>query len=229
MVGEIQVYDSRPLSGSVKGILILFPDGFGLASHNQLLADMFAERGWTTIIPDYFEGDAVPISVLERDQSRPLDEQFDLKLWLSRHPHESVERHAKDLYEHVHSSNDNLGIAVAGYCFGGKYALRASSWPGVHVALAFHPSFVERDDIAGAPVEPGCRTFVGLAENDEMVPKTLGADISCWAAEASRTITQRVFPHVGHGFAARPAATAKTEMEQFREAFEFACAALEGS
>jgi dienelactone hydrolase len=56
MVGEIQVYDSRPLSGSVKGILILFPDGFGLASHNQLLADMFAERGWTTIIPDYFEG-----------------------------------------------------------------------------------------------------------------------------------------------------------------------------
>ncbi|KAJ4318830.1 hypothetical protein N0V84_006643 [Fusarium piperis] len=228
VLGQIQVYESRPLDGAVtKGTLILLPDGFGLASHNLLLADMFAKRGWATLIPDYFEGDAAPIALLQRDRSKPLEQHFDMGAWLDRHPHESVERHVKTLYEDVRSQ-DQQPIAVVGYCFGGKHALRASSWPGIRVALAFHPSFVQRDDVGSEAPGLGCRTFAGLAENDEMVPKTLGADLGRWATEESREITQRVFPGVGHGFAARPASKVETEMVQFREAFEFACAALEG-
>jgi dienelactone hydrolase len=37
-------------------VLLLLPDGFGLARHNLILADRFAEHGWPTILPDYFEG-----------------------------------------------------------------------------------------------------------------------------------------------------------------------------
>ncbi|KAH7011036.1 Alpha/Beta hydrolase protein [Ilyonectria destructans] len=236
VLGQIQVYESRPPGDIIKGTLIMLPDGFGLASHNLLLADMFAQRGWVTLVPDYFQGDAVPISLLQRDRSKPLDEVFDMRSWLERHLHESVERHVRFLYEHVRNSDaiDELGpmgerpIAIVGYCFGGKHALRASSWPGIHVAAAFHPSFVQRDDVGNEAVGGGCRTFVGLAENDEMVPETLGDDLNRWAAEKSRKITQRVFPGVGHGFAARPASKVETEMVQFRDAFEFACTALEG-
>jgi dienelactone hydrolase len=54
---DINVYESRPPNGLAKGTLIMLPDGFGLAQHNLRLADMFAERGWTTLVPDYFEGE----------------------------------------------------------------------------------------------------------------------------------------------------------------------------
>jgi hypothetical protein len=42
--------------GSSRGLLLFFPDGFGLATHNLILADLFASRGWCTMVVDYFEG-----------------------------------------------------------------------------------------------------------------------------------------------------------------------------
>jgi hypothetical protein len=41
---------------SLRGLLLFFPDGFGLATHNMILADLFASRGWCTMVVDYFEG-----------------------------------------------------------------------------------------------------------------------------------------------------------------------------
>ena len=38
-------------------LLLLLPDGFGLAPHNVILADNFAKQGWEVIAPDYFEGE----------------------------------------------------------------------------------------------------------------------------------------------------------------------------
>jgi hypothetical protein len=38
------------------GLLLLLPDGFGLATHNLILADLFASRGWCTMVVDYFKG-----------------------------------------------------------------------------------------------------------------------------------------------------------------------------
>lgn len=40
----------------VRGTLLLLPDGFGLARHNLMLADAFAQTGWRVIVPDLFEG-----------------------------------------------------------------------------------------------------------------------------------------------------------------------------
>ena len=39
-----------------RGLLLLLPDGFGLAKHNFILADSFAQKGWEVVVPDYFEG-----------------------------------------------------------------------------------------------------------------------------------------------------------------------------
>jgi hypothetical protein len=38
------------------GLLLFLPDGFGLATHNLILADLFASRGWFTMVVDYFKG-----------------------------------------------------------------------------------------------------------------------------------------------------------------------------
>jgi dienelactone hydrolase len=48
-------------------LLVLLPDGFGLAKHNLILADEFAKEGYRVVIPDYFEGQSLV------SQTPPLD------------------------------------------------------------------------------------------------------------------------------------------------------------
>jgi dienelactone hydrolase len=57
-IGRLQTYVNA-CQGSTnpsRGLLLLLPDGFGLAKHNLILADNFAKEGWHVIVPDYFEG-----------------------------------------------------------------------------------------------------------------------------------------------------------------------------
>jgi len=59
-IGGLNVYESNPSSNSAatspRRVLLILPDGFGLAKHNFVLADAFAAKGWRAIIPDYYEG-----------------------------------------------------------------------------------------------------------------------------------------------------------------------------
>ena len=63
-IGRIEVYESNPppepTTPSPASVLLLLPDGFGLAKHNFLLADALAAKGWRAIIPDYYEGVQYP-------------------------------------------------------------------------------------------------------------------------------------------------------------------------
>jgi hypothetical protein len=52
---ELEWISDATISSS-RGLLLFFPDGFGLATHNLILADLFASRGWCTMVVDYFEG-----------------------------------------------------------------------------------------------------------------------------------------------------------------------------
>jgi hypothetical protein len=47
---------TNAIISSSRGLLLFLPDGFGLATHNLILADLFASRGWCTMVVDYFEG-----------------------------------------------------------------------------------------------------------------------------------------------------------------------------
>jgi dienelactone hydrolase len=58
------VYETPvPVAKSKKGLMLLLPDGFGLATHNLVLADSFAQEGWHIVVPDYFEGQHEKISL----------------------------------------------------------------------------------------------------------------------------------------------------------------------
>jgi hypothetical protein len=52
---ELEWISDATISSS-RGLLLFYPDGFGLATHNLILADLFASRGWCTMVVDYFEG-----------------------------------------------------------------------------------------------------------------------------------------------------------------------------
>lgn len=238
-LGNIQVYSTKPpTSTPCKGRLLLLPDGFGLARHNFILADRFAKAGWHAMVPDYFEGDALPIQMLRRDQSLSIDDQpgwseadkqtlrdLDFPVWLKRHNAARVTQLLTDLVAEL--ERESSPIVGVGYCFGGKYVLRLAKLLAgnqLKAAAAFHPSFVEAEDMAGvrAPL------YVGLAEKDTMVPASLPDDLQTWWAAAASSnmpaadtqFTMEIYPGVGHGFAARPDTKDEVIREQYERAFQ---------
>ncbi|KIW12696.1 hypothetical protein PV08_09974 [Exophiala spinifera] len=230
-IGAIRVYSSNPpVVVPSRGLLLLLPDGFGLARHNFILADRFASQGWRVIVPDYFEGDPLPIQMLRRDHTVSIDEQLwpesdkqklrdlDFPAWLQRHNHARVSSLLEDLVEGLQKRSEAGVIVGVGYCFGGKHVLRLAK-SSLQAAAAFHPSFVEVGDIADiqAPL------YVGLAEKDNMVPASLAQDLQAWTATKmgpNVPFTMEIYPGVGHGFAARPDTKDENIRTQYEKAFQ---------
>ncbi|KAJ4152120.1 hypothetical protein NW765_017629 [Fusarium oxysporum] len=212
-MGPVDVYTSKPgQNGRSDHVLLLLPDGYGPATHNIILADLYAAAGYQTIMPDYFEGDALPIQTLK---TRATPEQ--IEEWRTRHPHDRVEELLDGLVASIRSAEPTIQILAVGYCFGGKHAFRMAK-KHVTAAASFHPSFVVEDDIKDirAPV------FIGLAEEDDMVPETLAQDLETWTTRENVQAGFGSYPGVGHGFAARPATQDPVIREQYQRAFDAA-------
>ncbi|OAP56478.1 hypothetical protein AYL99_09657 [Fonsecaea erecta] len=231
-IGGVSSYisESQPDSYASKGILLLLPDGFGLAKHNLILADNFAKEGWRVIIPDYFESDPLPIQFLKQDPSLSINEQpwpeeekqilrdLDFPAWLRRHNHTKVSSLLEGLTSRISSQHPDTAIVGVGYCFGGKHVLRLSK-NVLKAAACFHPSFVEAEDMNGirAPL------YIGLAEKDDMVPASLPEDLRRWARSGMKPgvpFKMESFPHMGHGFAARPDTEDASVRAQYQRAFQ---------
>jgi dienelactone hydrolase len=65
----------------------------------------------------------------------------------------------------------------------------------------------------------GVPVYAGLAENDQMVPKSLPRELKDWAAKYHVDLTLDTYPEVKHGFAARPEAKDPKDKEQYEQAF----------
>ncbi|KAM6480857.1 hypothetical protein HDV62DRAFT_398752 [Trichoderma sp. SZMC 28011] len=64
MDGGINAYLATPSEENAhKSVGVLFiPEVIGIDANSQLLADGFAAKGYTTLIPDVFNGDAIPLN-----------------------------------------------------------------------------------------------------------------------------------------------------------------------
>lgn len=173
-------------------------------------------------------GDPVPIELLRRNPAISIAEEpwpeeakqrlmnFDIDAWQMKHGHEHVSSLLEELIAELGRQYGNASLVGVGYCFGGKHVLRLAKH-ALKAAASFHPSFVQADDLAGiqAPV------YIGLAENDKMVPASLPTDLQRWADAGIRGDTHFMieeYPGMGHGFAARP----DTESESIRKQYEIA-------
>jgi dienelactone hydrolase len=121
--GTIDAYLATPPADKARdgqGILFL-PDVIGIWQNSKLLADNFAAQGYTVLIPDIFNGDA-----LKLNRSGP----FDLLKWIAEgstgdNPHTPA---AVDpiVLKSIKALRD-LGvtkIGAVGYCFGAKVSKR---------------------------------------------------------------------------------------------------------
>ncbi|THC87354.1 hypothetical protein EYZ11_013201 [Aspergillus tanneri] len=140
-----------------QGMIIIYSDIFGLAlPNNKLIADAYARSGeWLVYMPDFFKGDPVMLKfadvVIPVDAAKQSSFGFytgllasaqSLMMWMMRHKEGLTNK-----------------VCIAGFCWGGKYAIRTGlennmiemydkKIPLVDAVVALHPSnLVFPDDV----------------------------------------------------------------------------------
>ncbi|KAH7305479.1 dienelactone hydrolase [Stachybotrys elegans] len=146
-IGQHDAYLSIALSGNVKektGILYL-SDALGIWDNSKLLADQFAAQGYSTLMIDLFNGDALKLNQAEG---------LDLQTWISHGRDHKGPHTPKEIDPIVEQAlgymRNELGferIGSVGYCFGAKYVVRHYS-NGIQAAFLAHPSFVDEEELA---------------------------------------------------------------------------------
>lgn len=118
--GGINAYLATPSEeeNAHKGVGILFiPEVMGIYANSQLLADSFAAKGYTTLVPDVFNGDAVPLNKFPT---------VDLLSWIAKgfdgkNPHTA--EYVDPIIIAAIKTLRELGVSKiggVGYCFGAK-------------------------------------------------------------------------------------------------------------
>ncbi|RYP81856.1 hypothetical protein DL769_001816 [Monosporascus sp. CRB-8-3] len=150
-----------------RGIIVMNSDVFGLPlPNNRLIADAYAKSGeWLVYLPDFFDGDPVPLKVA--DLLIPVDEakQCTLRkytgllatapsflMWMTRHKEAQCNKICMGFLQTLRKvTPKDQRIGIVGFCWGGKYAIRAGlesnmievdgmKRPLVDAIVALHPS-----------------------------------------------------------------------------------------
>lgn len=146
-VGQYDAYLAEaPADIAHKESAILYvSDVIGIWSESQRRADDFAAKGYTTLIIDLFNGDAIKMSEFH---------DINLPDWLSngrdgKGPHTPKEVDPIVQFGINYLKNDRgfKYIGAAGYSFGTRYVVRHFK-SGIDVGYLAYPSFVEDEELA---------------------------------------------------------------------------------
>jgi len=167
-IGGLNTYVAEPKDGSKAKSVIFISDIFGWELPNtRILADEYAKAGFYCYLPDFFDGDALPISFLQNVEPPTKDAEkltlvqkatnaavipTTLGPWLVKH-REAVARPLIDGFVNtVRQIPGTNKVGVIGFCWGGRYAILqahgkkmnedGTSMGGIDAAVAFHPSLV---------------------------------------------------------------------------------------
>ncbi|KAF4496129.1 hydrolase dienelactone hydrolase [Fusarium agapanthi] len=180
------------------GILYL-PDALGLRNNSKLMADQFAANGYTTIIPDLFNGDILPY---------PIPEGLDIMDWIynganGNNPHtpaqvDPVVIKAIEVLKDILKDQGIVKIGAVGYCFGAKYVVRNYK-QGIDVGYVGHPSFISEDELSAitGPLS------IAAAQTDSVFPAKLRHRSEEILIETGKPFQINLFSGVEHGFAVR--------------------------
>lgn len=173
--------------------IIYLSDVFGIELlENKLLADSFARAGYLTIAPDMFGGEA-----LSTDLDLPT---FNMGAFLAKHTPERQDPIIAKAVAFARSQPGITKVAVAGYCWGGKYAFRfLAAGKGVDSAFSAHPSVLLDDEITAITGPVG----VAYAEEDSMLLPARQSQINALLQGTGKLYQTTLYSGTAHGFAVR--------------------------
>ncbi|KAK5996579.1 Hydrolase tropI [Cladobotryum mycophilum] len=211
--GKVDAYLATPPEGTAKeghGILYV-PDVIGIWQNSKLMADNFAAKGYTTLIIDVFNKDAIPLN-------RPGT--FDFGAWLAKGS-DGNNPHTPEFVDPIVVSGikalRDLGIkkiGAVGYCFGAKYVCRHFK-DGIDVGFVAHPSFVEEDELASitGPLS------IAAAQTDSIFPTEKRHKSEEILITRGLPFQINLYSGVAHGFAVRCDLSKKIEKFSKEQAF----------
>ncbi|RFU28800.1 hypothetical protein B7463_g7535, partial [Scytalidium lignicola] len=216
-----------------RGIIVIYSDIFGLPlPNNKLIADTYAKSGeWLVYLPDFFKGDPVPLKLA--DLLIPVDAAKQssvakytgllarapsFMMWMMRHKEAPTNKICMDFLRALrHATPRSQKIGMTGFCWGGKYAIRAGlesnridkdgeKVPLVDAVVALHPSHVALPDDVETLVVPVSYGW-GLEDAGVNIEqKGMVEEIHAKAKKAGRKVPEmehKVYKPGRHGFAVR--------------------------
>ncbi|PBK65878.1 alpha/beta-hydrolase [Armillaria solidipes] len=198
-IGGVECYVATPSKEYSNNKVILFlPDAFGITLPNaQLLADDFAKNGFKIVMPDYFNGDAVPIDALEPGRT------FDFAGWLPNHS----SAHTRPSLDRVIAALKESGVTefgATGYCFGGRYVFDLAFEDVLKVAVVSHPSLLKfPDDFEKYATVVKAPLLVNSCTIDQMFPKEIHEKTDELFVNFSPGYRREYWDGCTHGFAIR--------------------------
>ncbi|OAA59900.1 stomatin family protein [Niveomyces insectorum RCEF 264] len=227
----LDTYATRPADGrTARAIIVIVSDGFGWEFvNNRLLADHYADKGdYTVYLPDFMEGHAAPLSMLNSMRglqhgsllAKPLNLGRVITGFVPFLYHNRIGKSYPRVEAFFRALRTVEGpatrIGAAGFCWGGKHALLMSHGVAVggdgdtktqaliDAAFVGHPSFVALP----ADVEPATVTVPVAFAIGSLDPTLSAAQV----AEIQAAVTKqpdaargevRIYDGCGHGFCVR--------------------------
>jgi len=198
-VKDFEVYTTKPTEGSYENGVLILTDIIGHGFNNfQLIGDQLADRGYFVMIPDLFDGDAIPLN-------RP--EGFDQPKWRSggygangtAHTPENIDPVIQSSIDEMRGKYGCKHVGAMGYCFGAKYVVRYLRKGKLDAGYLAHPSNVTEGELRKIQ---GPLT-IAAAETDGQFPEEKRHESEKILKELGVPYQINLYGGVNHGYAVR--------------------------
>lgn len=190
--GRFAAYLAMPETGRGPGV-VLVQEIFGVNATMRAHADLFAEEGYTVLVPDLFWRiePGVELGYAEADVARggALLERFD------------VARGVEDIgacLSHLRAMPSGTGMAgVVGFCLGGRLAFLAATRLSPDAAVAFYGGGIDAHADEARAIR--CPTILHFGSKDAQIPAEAVARVRA-AIEDHSNLKLFSYGEAGHGF-----------------------------
>ncbi|KAI9195326.1 hypothetical protein LWI28_013858 [Acer negundo] len=207
-LGGLKAYVRGPSDSKLAVLLISDIYGYEVPKFRKI-ADKVAAAGFLAVVPDFFYGDPANSS----------DPHFNTEPWLKNHTTDKGYEDAKPVIAALRSKGVSA-IGAAGFCWGGKVAVKLAGSVDIQAAVLLHPGLVNEDDINKVKVP----IAILAAELDQALPAEQLTDFEeILSAKAEFDSLVKIYPGVAHGFTVRYNDEDKFAVKSAKEAHKDMC------